>query len=78
MGFGYINDKTMYYVYTKNEDGGYNLQKYPTDNSTIYETSDGKQPYVEVYENKTETNQKYKIYVPKGTIRKEYNAMING
>lgn len=77
MGFGNVCNKTMYYVYVKNKDGSYSLQKYPTDNSTIYEINDGEQPYVNIYQNKTETNLKYKIYVPKGAIRKEYNTNGN-
>ena len=76
LGWGSMRNRTMYYVYVQNKDGGFKLENYPTDETIIYEISDDKQSCLEIYENKTKSMEKYKLYVPKGTIKTEYNAML--
>lgn len=76
-GTGTISNETRYFVYVKTATGSLVLRDFPADETEIFETlSKDDQPYLEIWLNKTKTMNKFKLYVPKGTVSQKYNAML--
>ena len=84
LGSGNI-DGTMKYVYMKEEDGGYKMDSLDVENVTIiYSDSTKIEVYNAEFKNKAIrflfckydlfSDSKYKIYVPKGTIKQNFNV----
>lgn len=78
LGSGCIKDTVVYYVYVENKNGDCVLKEYTAKDTLIHEMDDNsKQPYVEVWtEKKPPYNTVYRLFVPKGTIKTEYNAAL--
>lgn len=70
MGTGHFEEKDYYICYEILDDGGLQLLKLDANDTIIYETLDTQEAYVEI---SSEYNVKNKLYVPKNTIKVEYN-----
>ena len=76
-GTGTISNETRYFVYVQTTSGSLVLRDFPADETEIFETlSKDDQPYLEIWLNKTKTMNKFKLYVPKGTVSQKYNATL--
>lgn len=77
LGFGSFKNKEYYVVYKVNEDGGKQLTKYNVEDTTIYDNlSEGEQTYAEVTYNKNGTIIEVKLYLPKETIKENYDLSL--
>lgn len=74
LGSGYISGKQYYVAYEILEDGGKKLLKIPADETIIYDTLESNEnAYLEIDKNGNGTVKARRLYVPTGTITKEYS-----
>jgi hypothetical protein len=74
IGGGDISEETYYYTYIGTS-RGMHLTKLDTDYTYIKETT--KSPYI-AYCGSLDGMETKTLYVPSGTIRREFNGMVNG
>lgn len=85
LGSGHIDNDEYYYYVVKTEDGGFITKKIESDMAVLYYTED--EPKIEVCRYKftnpihnflsfgvCQTERKYKIYIPEGTIIHDYKV----
>lgn len=78
-GYGYINEQMYYVVYEVLSDGGLYLSKLDAEKTIIYETlPEGETAYVEVKRNGFGRIVENKLYVPDGSICREYDLSLSG
>ena len=78
-GYGYINEEMYYIVYEVFEDGGLFLTKIAADKTIVYDTlQEGETAYIEVKRNGFGHVVQYKLYVPEGSISREYDLSLSG
>lgn len=71
LGIGWSGDEQYYYVYQINEDGGKQLKKYDASGVVIYDDLDeNEEPYLD------RSGYQVKMYLPKDTIKEEYDVDI--
>lgn len=77
LGVGTVKNKEYYIAYEVLKDNGKKLVKIPIDNSVIYDIlEDEENAYIEIVTNGLRQEVETKIYVPKGTITKEYDMSL--
>lgn len=77
LGIETVKDKKYYVAYKILKDGGKKLVKMPIDKSIIYDIlEEDENAYIEDITNGFEEKIEIKIYVPKGTITKEYDMLF--
>ena len=79
LGFGSVGGEEYYVCYEVLDDGGLKLRKIAATNTVIYQTlDDGEQAYAEVTINGWGIELGTKLYVPKDTVRVEYDLSLTG
>ena len=75
---GSISKSSCYVAYQVHEDGGKSLYKIPANIAILYDTlAENQDAYAEVDVNGYGTTKHIRLYVPKGTVPREYDVSID-
>lgn len=78
IGIGQLKNREYYVAYALQEDGGKKLVKYRADITIIYETlNENDEVYAEVVYNGFGNIGEVKLYLPKNTIKEEYDLNLS-